>query len=113
MICEKWLEIGADPSKFILLLGGDHSVALGSMTGAIATRPDTVVVWVDAHADLNTPLTSHSGSYHGMPVGISMRMPGWPEHVKEFEWLNDCRALDPKNLVYIGLRDVDSAEKRA
>jgi len=112
IICQKCCEYMSDNSKFVLTLGGDHSIALGSMTAAITARPDTVVVWVDAHADLNTPESSISGSYHGMPVGIAMRLPGWPEDLNEFGWLNGYGQLDPKNIVYIGLRDLDHFEKK-
>jgi len=54
--------------RFPLLIGGDHSVSLGSISGLLRAREDTRVLWVDAHADINTPSISKSGNYHGMPV---------------------------------------------
>ena len=54
-------------------LGGDHSVGLGTVAGSLQHDPDTVVLWVDAHADINTLETSTTGNMHGMPV----RMVGW------------------------------------
>merc|ERR1712137_607995 len=68
------------------------------------------VVWVDAHADINTDRTSPSGNIHGMPIALLLGMidfdeaPGW-------EWLKDYPRLHPSKLVYIGLRDVDPGEK--
>jgi len=56
--------------NFPLTLGGDHSIALGSLSGVLSHRPDAGVIWVDAHADIHTPLTSESGNMHGMPVGL-------------------------------------------
>jgi len=76
IIAEKWIEVAKDDTKFILLIGGDHSIGLGSVAAAIKTNPDVVIIWVDAHADLNTPLTSLSGDYHGMPLGFAMRLEG-------------------------------------
>jgi arginase len=56
----------ARAGDFILTIGGDHSIAAGSIAGILTVRPDTFVVWVDAHADINTPQTSPSGNLHGM-----------------------------------------------
>ena len=49
-------------------MGGDHSIATGSISGVLKSYPDIKIVWVDAHADINTPEVSPSGNYHGMPV---------------------------------------------
>lgn len=107
--------------RFPLILGGDHSVALGSLAGILRARPSTGVIWVDAHADLNTPDMSESGNMHGMPVGLLMEglevdhasMPG-------LEWLaakdggsQPPPRLHPYSIVYVGLRDVDRAERSA
>lgn len=101
--------------RFPLVLGGDHSVALGSLAGILRARPDTGIVWVDAHADLNTPIISESGNMHGMPVGLltegvfdkkdAQSIPG-------LEWLLECPQLKPEQIVYVGLRDVDPAERK-
>ena len=59
--------------KACLALGGDHSMAIGSILGHHREEPDLVIVWVDAHADINTPLTSDSGNIHGMPLSFLVK----------------------------------------
>ena len=97
--------------QFPLILGGDHSVGIGSLAGILRVRPETGVLWIDAHADLHTPATSESGNMHGMPVGMNME--GLlTDPVEGFEWLADYPKLKPNQLVYVGLRDVDVAERK-
>jgi arginase len=102
--------------RFPLILGGDHSIGAGSLAGLLKGRPNTGVIWVDAHADLNTPEMSESGNMHGMPVGLLMKgMVKQNSMIPGFEWLDseemrDVR-LDPDSIVYIGLRDVDAKER--
>jgi arginase len=99
----------AQSGAFPLTIGGDHSIASGSLSGVLKARPNTKVLWVDAHADINTPASSPSGNLHGMPISLLTRivqpntMPGW-------EWMEDTPRLDPQDIVYIGLRDVDAGE---
>lgn len=69
----------------VLTLGGDHSIALGSVAAAVAFRPDTRLLWVDAHADVNTPDTSSSGNMHGMPLGYLLGLASKPKHI--IDWL--------------------------
>ncbi|TQN65846.1 Arginase [Colletotrichum shisoi] len=102
--------------RLTLTLGGDHSIAIGTIAGsAKATRErlgrEIAVIWVDAHADINTPETSDSGNIHGMPVAFvtGLAKERRPEY---FGWLQDEHMLSLKKLVYIGLRDVDPGEKR-
>ncbi|XP_075453440.1 arginase-1 [Ascaphus truei] len=95
--------------RMCLVLGGDHSLAVGTITGHAKVHPDLCVVWVDAHADINTPLTSPSGNLHGQPVSflikeLKSKMPDVPG----FSWVKPC--LSAKDIVYIGLRDVDPGE---
>ena len=99
--------------RFPLILGGDHSIGIGSLAGILQTRPDTGVLWIDAHADLNTPAISESGNMHGMPVGMLMEGVTPEETVPGFEWMQEkyTARLKPDSLVYIGLRDVDPAER--
>lgn len=79
--------------------------------GLLQAGRDTSVLWVDAHADINTPDGSPSGNMHGMPVALLMKlvdgasMPGG-------SWLADVPALDPSRIVYVGLRDVDVFERK-
>jgi arginase len=102
----------AKGGAFVLTVGGDHSVAAGSISGILAARPETRVVWVDAHADINTPSVSPSGSLHGMPVAVLLRLVEESVLGDGWEWLAGAPRLDPSRLVYIGLRDIDEGEKR-
>ena len=106
----------AKNGRFVLTLGGDHSIAIGTVSGtakAIRERlkREMAVIWVDAHADINTPETSDSGNIHGMPVAF---LTGLAEEKREdvFGWLKDDHKISVTKLVYIGLRDVDRGEKR-
>jgi arginase len=90
-----------------LTLGGDHSLAMGTISGTLKHYPDTCVIWVDAHADINTHETTDTGNIHGMPVSFLM---GIGSKIPEFAWLKPVLAAN--KLVYIGLRDVDDGEKK-
>ncbi|KAF3923228.1 Arginase-1 [Orbilia brochopaga] len=103
----------AKEGRMVLTLGGDHSIAIGSISGVargIRERLDKplAVIWVDAHADINTFQTSPSGNVHGMPVAF---LTGLCKH-DIFSWLKDEHLIPLTKLVYIGLRDVDSGEKK-
>jgi arginase len=83
--------------SFPLVLGGDHSIAMGTLAGVRAARGKAPgIIWVDAHGDINTPLTSPSGNVHGMPVHFAL----------------ENRDVSTERMVFIGLRDVDEGEKR-
>jgi arginase len=99
-VCE---ELAADVEEIVrdgsfpLVLGGDHSIAMGTIAGVTRARGKAPgLIWVDAHGDINTPLTSPSGNVHGMPVHFALQ----------------DGAIDPARMVFIGLRDVDEGEKR-
>jgi arginase len=90
-----------------LVLGGDHSVALGSLVGMAKVRGAGGVVWIDAHGDLNTPATSPSGNVHGMVLaaalglaGDSFKRDGWP-----------LPAVEPGKLALVGVRSLDDGER--
>jgi arginase len=91
-----------------LVLGGDHSVALGSLLGMARARGGAGgVVWVDAHGDVNTPATSPTGNVHGMVLaaalgvaGDSFHRDGWP-----------LPAVDPARLALVGVRSLDDGER--
>ncbi|KAJ2002070.1 Arginase, catabolizes arginine to ornithine and urea [Coemansia thaxteri] len=93
-----------------LTLGGDHSIAMGTLAGSTAVYPDLCVLWIDAHADINTPATTDSGNLHGCPLSFLLGLcePDTPA-TQVFDWIKPCIRAD--SLVYIGLRDVDSGEK--
>lgn len=106
----------AKDGRCVLTLGGDHSIAIGTISGtakAIHERlgREMAVIWVDAHADINTPETSESGNIHGMPVAF---LTGLAKEKREdvFGWLKKENLISVKKLVYIGLRDVDRGEKK-
>jgi arginase len=92
-----------------LVLGGDHSVALGTLGGlaTAAGRPGGVV-WVDAHGDLNTPETSPSGNVHGMALAAALGLAG--EGFESDAW--PLPAVEPGRTVLVGVRELDSAERR-
>lgn len=106
----------AKDGKFVLTLGGDHSIAIGSVSGtakAIRERlgREMAVIWVDAHADINTPESSDSGNIHGMPMAFLTRL-AREEQRDVFGWMKDEHIVNTQKLVYIGLRDVDRGEKK-
>jgi len=95
--------------KLALTLGGDHSLALGTISGTFSQYPDAVVVWIDAHADINTAETTYSGNIHGMPVSFLLGLQK-VDQLATFSWVSPL--LRPDKIVYIGLRDVDAGEKK-
>mmetsp|Transcript_15197 Transcript_15197/g.26853 ORF Transcript_15197/g.26853 Transcript_15197/m.26853 type:complete len:390 (-) Transcript_15197:2542-3711(-) len=103
---------GAKQGEFVLTLGGDHAIGCGTVAGILKHRPETGIIWVDAHADLNTPETSPSGNMHGMPVGMLLGLSD-PAKLPGFEWLKDVPTLKPEQIVYVGLRDIDNGERAA
>ncbi|WP_144902970.1 arginase [Halobellus captivus] len=90
-----------------LVLGGDHSVAIGSVTGS-ARDAEIGVVWFDAHGDFNTPETSPSGNVHGMPLAAILGV----GEFADIEWAN-AAGLSEDNVAIVGLRDVDETERAA
>lgn len=96
--------------NFVLSLGGDHCIPIGTIPAIAAARPSLGVVWVDAHADINTPEHSVSGNMHGMPISFLMGLVKDANKYPYLEWFKPC--LKPQDLVYIGLRDLDNDEKK-
>ncbi len=100
-----------DAKMFPVILGGDHSLPIGS-TAAISDfyqKRDKQIglIWVDTHADINTPRTSPSNNPFGMTVAVLLgKIPGLLSSIQNFK-----PAILPENIVYIGLRDVDKGEK--
>ncbi|KHF39205.1 arginase [Halalkalibacter okhensis] len=93
---------------FPLVLGGDHSISIGSIAGIAKHYKNLGVIWYDAHADLNTAETSPSGNIHGMPLAINLglghklltNIGGYSPKVK------------PENIIIIGARSIDDGERR-
>jgi arginase len=91
-----------------LVLGGDHSVALGSLVGMAKERGASGgVVWVDAHGDLNTPATSPSGNVHGMVLAAALGLAGDP--FGHDGW--PLPAVEPGKLALVGVRSLDDGER--
>jgi arginase len=101
-----------EEDMFPLVLGGDHSIAVGTVAGAAAyfnkIGKRIGVIWLDAHGDMNTPDSSPSGNVHGMPLASIMGY-GPPELVD----LGGLKPMvEPRNVALVGIRDLDSKERR-
>jgi arginase len=100
-----------DEGGMPIVLGGDHSIAIGSVSGVAAhfrDRGERVgVIWLDAHADMNTPETTASGNIHGMPLACLMGR-GPAELTEIFGF---TPKVDPRNVALIGIRDIDPGER--
>lgn len=107
-IVQKTLEDGFLP----IVLGGDHSIAVGALSGVSAffrkQQKKVGYVWLDAHGDMNTPETSPSGNVHGMPLAAVMGY-GAPELT---ELLGFKPKVEPRNVALVGVRELDAREKR-
>ena len=90
-----------------LFIGGDHSIAIGTIGGVTHDRP-AGVIWIDAHGDFNTPDTSPSGNVHGMPMATLMGQ-GLPELVNLGR---EGAKLEPENVMLLGIRDLDLQERQ-
>lgn len=95
-------------NRFPLILGGDHSIAIGTLAGVAKHFKNLGVIWYDAHADINTPESSPSGNIHGMPLAASIGL-GHPVLVNVGGYKEKVR---PENIVFIGARDLDAGEKQ-
>jgi arginase len=90
-----------------IVLGGDHSVALGTLVGMASVHGPGGVVWIDAHGDLNTPATSPSGNVHGMVLAAALGLAG---DVFAFdEWT--LPAVEPGRITLVGVRSLDQGER--
>lgn len=88
-----------------LVLGGDHSIAIGTLAGA-SRGADIGAVWFDAHSDVNTPGTTPSGNVHGMPLAAALGMGSFADT----SWAN-APNLAEENVALVGLRSVDDPER--
>jgi arginase len=110
LLAEK-VERVLDKGDFPICLGGDHSMALGTISGIASfckkRKLRLGVIWIDAHSDMNTDETSPTGNIHGMPLAALMGL-GCDELVN---LLGFSPKLNPENCVLIGIRSIDEAEK--
>jgi arginase len=95
-----------DDDEVAVCLGGDHSIALGTVSAALERKGKVGVLWVDAHGDFNTPETSPSGNVHGMVVAALMGRCPMPLAI-------GTQRLTPDRIVLIGTRDLDPGEQLA
>ncbi|HDC7791261.1 TPA: arginase [Staphylococcus aureus] len=102
----KEVSASIENNRFPLVLGGDHSIAVGSVSAISKHYNNLGVIWYDAHGDLNIPEESPSGNIHGMPLRI---LTG--EGPKELLELNS-NVIQPENIVLIGMRDLDKGERQ-
>jgi arginase len=105
------VEKAATQGKVPLVLGGDHSVAVGSVSGVSRKlrkqKRSLGLIWIDAHADMNTPETSPSGNVHGMPLACLIGQgPRALTHIYGY-----APKVDPKHVALVGIREVDQLEK--
>jgi arginase len=96
------IEQGFEP----LVLGGDHSVALGTLGGLSRAHGPGGVLWIDAHGDLNRPETSPSGNVHGMPLAAALGLAG--SEFESSEWT--LPAIEPGRVALVGVRKLDRGE---
>ena len=109
-VCERLagaVEPVVEAGAFPLVLGGDHSIAVGTVAGVAAER-ETGLVWFDAHSDFNTPETSPSGNVHGMPLAAILGKGPFAGS----EWA-DVSNVPEENVALVGIRSVDESEKPA
>ena len=105
-------------NPIMLTVGGDHTISFGTLMTSLDFDPDTKLIWIDAHSDINTPKTSLSGNCHGMPVAYITGLAKYKHQTEagagagaEAEAEATLKHLKPANLFYIGLRSIDDAEE--
>ncbi|WP_233254422.1 arginase [Salipaludibacillus keqinensis] len=94
--------------NFPLVLGGDHSIAIGTLAGVADKYENLGVIWYDAHGDLNTGETSPSGNIHGMPLSVSLGI----GHPSLTEIGGYAPKIKPENIVIVGARSLDEGERK-
>jgi len=109
-----------------IVLSGDHSSALGTISGIKSVYPHKTlgVIWIDAHADIHSPYTSPSGNIHGMPLAAALALdnlkcqineviPETQQHWEEMKHIGiEAAKIDPEHLIYFGVRDTEEAEDK-
>lgn len=96
----------ATEGQFPVVLGGDHSIAMGTLAGLHSVRGPGGVIWVDAHGDLNTPTNSPSGNVHGMPLAAALGRCGF-----SLQGMDEAPWVDPSRVSLVGIRALDPGEK--
>ncbi|MBZ0199238.1 MAG: arginase [Ignavibacteriaceae bacterium] len=105
------VENALENGQFPLCIGGDHSMALGSIAGISSycrkKKLKLGVIWIDAHTDMNTDMTTPSGNIHGMPVAASIGL----GHEKLVNFYGHAPKVKPENMALIGIRSIDIKER--
>lgn len=126
--CERLCEVTAmvlQQKHFPLIISGDHSSAIGSLSGIKKAFPDKTLaaIWIDAHADLHTPYTTPSGNVHGMPLAAALGIDNIsssgnsidPNTMASWEQLKamgiEGPKLTPDHLIYFGMRSLEAVEQ--
>ena len=99
--------LALEDGRIPIVLGGDHSIALGTLGGLAARHGPGAVLWFDAHGDLNTPQTTPSGNVHGMPLAAALGHGG--PGFESAAWT--LPSLQPERVAVIGARDLDPGER--
>ncbi len=94
--------------RFPLVLGGDHSIAMGTIKGVLRNVDSVGVIWFDAHGDINTHETSPSGNIHGMPVASLLGIGN-----DDLNSIAGDYKIKKENITYVGCRDLDAGERKA
>ncbi|QEK11783.1 arginase [Crassaminicella thermophila] len=94
-------------NSFPLVIGGDHSIGLGSISGVSKAYKNIAVIWMDAHGDINTQDTSESGNIHGMSLANAMGL-GYEDLTNVY---CERKKIAPENVFILGARDLDDGEK--
>lgn len=101
-----------------LVIGGDHAIAMGSVAAALNHHGDKMaLLWIDAHADVNTPATSPTGNIHGMPVAALLGFESGVRTKVDSKWRKLLEVLGParlkmEHMAWLGLRDLDLPERK-
>lgn len=103
----KEVDKAIEEGSFPLVLGGDHSIAIGTLAGVAKHYNNLGVIWYDAHGDLNTAETSPTGNIHGMPLAVNLGM-GHPLLTNVGGY---APKIKPENIVIIGARSLDEGER--
>lgn len=106
----KVVEEGVRNDNIMVTIGGDHSIATGSVYGHQKARGNICLLWIDAHNDINTYKTSSTGNLHGMCLSFLIKGLVKANHIPGYEWTEPC--LAPFDIAYIGLRDTDPGEQQ-
>jgi arginase len=111
ILCQRVEKI-VEKGGFPLVLGGDHSIAVGTVSGVGSycrrKRKKMGILWIDAHGDINTPATSPTGNIHGMPLAAVLGL--GPEELATIG--GDFRKVSPDNIALVGIRSLDEGEKK-